>query len=77
MKTAIIGARHMDGPDFAGGRPTMFLCGEVAAAKRTVAGLVEALGFDAVDCDPLAMLRISMAYAYGRGQGIAFELLRE
>jgi predicted dinucleotide-binding enzyme len=76
VKTAIIGARHMDGPDFAGGRPAMFLRGEAAAAKRTVAGLVEALGFDAVDCGPLATLRISMAYAYGRGRRIALELLR-
>jgi predicted dinucleotide-binding enzyme len=76
MKTASTGARQVGGLDFAGGRPTTFLCGEAAAAKRTVAGLVEALGFDAVDCGPLAMLRISMAYAYGRGQGIAFELPR-
>jgi NADPH-dependent F420 reductase len=81
-----IGARHMDGPEFAGGRPTMFLCGDDAAAKRTVAGLVEALGFDPVDCgplaqarllEPLAMLWISMAYAHGQGPDIAFRLLRK
>jgi predicted dinucleotide-binding enzyme len=58
MKTAIIGARHMDGPDFAGERPTTFLCGEDAAAKRTVASVVEALGFDAVDRGPLPQARL-------------------
>jgi hypothetical protein len=36
----------------------MFLCGDDAAAKRTVAGLVEARGFDPVDCGPLARARL-------------------
>ena len=52
-------------PAFAGGRPTMFICGNHAAAKATVAELLEALGWDSADMgavesaraiEPLAML---------------------
>ena len=79
------GAVNMANPDFGAERASMFVCGDDAAAKRTVAGLAEALGFEAVDAgpltqarflEPLAMLWISMAYAYGHGTGIAFKLLR-
>ena len=54
-------------------------------AKKTVASLAEALGFDPVDAGPLAqarlleplgMLWISMALAFGQGPDIAFKLLR-
>jgi hypothetical protein len=37
-----------------------------------VAGLAEILGFE-----PVAMLWISMAYAYGQAPDIAFRLLRK
>ena len=39
----------MVNPQFAGGRPTMFICGDDAGAKKTVAGLSEQLGWDAED----------------------------
>ena len=64
----------------------MFLCGDDSTAKLTVASLAEALGFEPVDAgpltqarllEPLAMLWISMAYAYGQGTNIAFKLLRK
>jgi 8-hydroxy-5-deazaflavin:NADPH oxidoreductase len=80
-----IGAQHMANPRFAGQSASMFICGDDATAKRTVAGLAEALGFEPVDVgplaqacllEPLAMLWISMAYAYGHGPDIAFKLLR-
>jgi NADPH-dependent F420 reductase len=80
-----IGAQHMADPRFGGERASMFVCGDDAAAKRTVAELAAALGFDPVDCgpltqarllEPLAMLWISLAYAYGHGPGIGFRLLR-
>ncbi len=79
-----IGAQHMADPLFSGQRASMFLCGDDVAAKRTVGALAEALGFDPVDAgplsqarllEPLAMLWISMAYAYGHGGDIAFKLL--
>lgn len=81
-----IGARHMAEPRFAGTPASMFLCGDDAEAKRLTAGLAAELGFDPVDVgplsqarllEPMAMLWISMAYAYGHGPDIAFHLLRK
>lgn len=80
-----IGAQHMTDPRIAGQRPSMFVCGDDPAAKQTVAGLAEALGFEPVDAGPLtqarllealAMLWISLAYAHGLGTNIGFRLLR-
>jgi predicted dinucleotide-binding enzyme len=81
-----IGSVHMAAPTFGGERASMFLCGDDAGAKTTVAGLARDLGFDPVDAgplrqarllEPLAMLWISMALVYGHGPGIAFRLLRK
>ena len=81
-----IGAAHMADPRFGTQRVSMFLCGDDAGAKATVAQLAGELGFDPVDCgpltqarllEPLAMLWISMAYAYGAGPNIGFALLRK
>jgi len=80
-----IGSMHMTDPRFGTERASMFICGDDAAAKKTVATLTESLGFDPVDAgpltqarllEPLAMLWISMALAYGHGPNIAFKLLR-
>jgi hypothetical protein len=79
------GAHNMADPRFGGQSASMFVCGDDAGAKRTVAALAEALGFEPVDAGPLtqarllepvAMLWISMALAHGHGPGIAFKLLR-
>ncbi len=79
------GAGNMANPRFGGEAASMFICGDDAAAKKTVASLAETLGFEAVDAgplsqarllEPLAMLWISMAYAFGQGPNIAFRLLR-
>ncbi len=80
-----IGAQHMANPVLGGQRASLFLCGDDAAAKKTVAALAESLGFEPVDCgplpqarllEPLALLWISLAYAYGQGPDIAFKLLQ-
>jgi hypothetical protein len=39
----IVGHAHMVHPDFPGGPPDMFLCGNDATAKKTVAGICESL----------------------------------
>ena len=81
-----IGAQHMTNPRFGEQRASMFLCGDDGAAKQVVAGLATALGFEPVDAgplkqarllEPLALLWISMALAYGQGPDIAFRLLRK
>jgi NADPH-dependent F420 reductase len=81
-----IGAVHMADPRFGTQRASMFICGDDTSAKATVAHLAGELGFDPVDCgpltqarllEPLAMLWISMAYAYGAGPNIGFALLRK
>lgn len=60
-----VGAARMIDPEFAGGRPTMFLCGNDAEAKKTVAGIVEQVGWEPADMggagaaraiEPLCML---------------------
>jgi hypothetical protein len=79
------GAGNMLNPDYAGQKPTMFICGDDAAAKQVVSGLAEEIGFEAVDAgaltlarylEPLAGLWITLAYAQGLGPNSAFKLLR-
>lgn len=79
-----IGAQHMVNPRFGGQSASMFICGDDAGTKKSVATLAEALGFEPVDVgpltqarllEPLAMLWISMALLYGQGPNIAFKLL--
>ncbi|MEP7132176.1 MAG: NAD(P)-binding domain-containing protein [Acidobacteriota bacterium] len=45
------------GPDFERGSASVLFCGDDPAAKATVAGLISAGGFDAVDAGPLASAR--------------------
>jgi hypothetical protein len=79
------GANNMADPDYAGTPLTMFICGDDAAAKSTVAELAEALGFEAVDAgplerarllEPIARLWIHLAMTDGLGREIGFKLLR-
>jgi predicted dinucleotide-binding enzyme len=60
-----VGNARMVDPDFGGVKPTMFICGNDAAAKRTVTGLLDQLGWEVEDMggaegaraiEPLCML---------------------
>jgi predicted dinucleotide-binding enzyme len=44
-----VGSARMVDPDFHGTRPTMFICGNDAAAKQAVAMVLDQLGWDAED----------------------------
>ncbi len=44
-----VGAACMVNPSFPGGKPTMFIAGNDAAAKKTVAGLLTEFGWDTED----------------------------
>jgi predicted dinucleotide-binding enzyme len=79
-----VGAPVMAKPQIAGERAVMLHCGDDAGAKAVTAQLVEALGFEPLDCGPLvnarllepvAMLWIYLAFT-GMGVDFAFKLLR-
>ena len=80
-----VGYNIMANPAFPGGRIAMFYCGDDAVAKRTVAALIEELGFEALDAGPLsqsrvlepfALLWISLALKQGYGGEIGFQFMR-
>lgn len=79
-----IGSSFMVQPDFAEGKPTMFLCGNSEAARRTAAGIAERFGFEPADMgpaeaaraiEPLAMLWCIPGFRENRWSH-AFRLLR-
>lgn len=80
----IVGNAHFVDPDFPGGPPDMFICGNDAEAKRTVAGILDQFGWPSNDIggiegarflEPLAMVWILHAVRSGSFDH-AFKLLR-
>jgi len=60
-----VGAPFMINPQFAGGKPTMFICGNNDGAKKTVTGILDQFGWETADMgraeaaraiEPLCML---------------------
>ena len=60
-----VGALSMVNPEFPGGKPTMFICGESDGAKKIVTGILDQFGWEAADMggaqaaraiEPLSML---------------------
>ncbi len=60
-----VGHALMDNPQFKGGKPTMFMCGNDEAAKQTVRGILDQFGWETADMgnaegaraiEPLCML---------------------
>lgn len=81
----IAGNAHMVNPQFPGGPPDMFICGNDARAKETVTGLLKAFGWSVVDLggiegarylEPMAMIWILHAMNT-KGSNHAFKLLRK
>lgn len=79
------GSKNMASPSYPAGAVSMFICGDDAAAKKTVAGLAEELGFEVVDTgplmtarylEPLAALWVHLAYVEGYGPDFAFKVIR-
>ncbi len=80
-----VGAAQMVDPHFSGGKPTMFICGNDAEAKRTVAKLLDDFGWETADMgaleaaraiEPLCMLWCIPGVANGDWSPHAFKLLR-
>lgn len=79
-------AEHIEqGPYFGPNDGTMFYCGDDAEAKKAVARLIEAAGFEPIDAgpldsarmlEPMAALIIRLAINEGMGRELAFKLLQ-
>jgi hypothetical protein len=76
---------HMFKPSFPGGPPDMFICGDDAAARETVAGICREFGWGVVDMgkleaarllEPLALIFIRNAIQTGNWN-CAFKLLKK
>ena len=80
-----VGNAQMIDPQFAGGRPTMFICGNDVGAKKTVAAICDEFGWDVEDMgmveaaraiEPLCMLWCIPGVGKGDWSPHAFKLLR-
>ena len=80
-----VGNGQMVDPRFAGGKPTMFICGDDDGAKKTAAGLIEQLGWEVANMgaveaaraiEPLCMLWCIPGVGRGDWSPHAFKLLR-
>jgi len=80
-----ISSLTMADPLFGRERADLFLCGDDADAKRTVAQLAQELGFELVDAGPLraaryleylAMLWVHLAYKQNWGPNFIFKTVR-
>jgi predicted dinucleotide-binding enzyme len=80
-----VGNAHMVHPDFPGGPPDMFLCGNDQAAKETVIGICKAFGWGTIDVggiegsrllEPLCILWVIHGIR-GGGWNHAFKLLHK
>ncbi len=80
-----VGNGQMVNPQFAGGRQTMFICGNDAEAKRVVSQILDQFGWDAEDMgaveaaraiEPLCMLWCIPGVGKGDWSPHAFKLLR-
>ncbi|MGH2571293.1 MAG: NADPH-dependent F420 reductase [bacterium] len=78
-----VGNAHMVNPSFAGGPPTMFICGNDPAAKKTVTGVLDQFGWETADMggveaaraiEPLCMLWCSPGLLHNQWSH-AFKLL--
>jgi 8-hydroxy-5-deazaflavin:NADPH oxidoreductase len=82
----IVGNPHMVHPDFPGGPPTMFICGNDEQAKKMVTeNILTPFGWETIDIggiegarllEPLAMLWITHYFRTGTGDH-AFKLLKK
>jgi predicted dinucleotide-binding enzyme len=79
-----VGYAFMVNPQFKGGKPTMFICGNDEAAKRTVTGILDQFGWETADMgaveaaraiEPLCMLWCIPGFLRGEWTH-AFKLLK-
>jgi hypothetical protein len=80
-----VGFAHMIDPQFPGGPPDMFICGNDAAAKTTVAEILKSFGWGSIDIggiegarllEPMCILWVLYAMR-SKSMNHAFKLLRK
>ncbi|HEY6369899.1 MAG TPA: DNA-binding protein, partial [Candidatus Sulfotelmatobacter sp.] len=80
-----VGFAHMVHPQFPGGPPDMFICGNDGAAKTAVTGILAAFGWDTIDVggiegarllEPLCILWVNYGIRTNTWNH-AFKLLRK
>ncbi len=80
-----VGNTQMYKPEYAAGRPSMFICGNDSAAKKTVTGVLDAFGWDTEDMgsieaaraiEPLCMLWCIPGFLHNQWTH-AFKLLKK
>jgi hypothetical protein len=80
-----VNASRMVNPQYAEGRPTMFICGNDDSAKRTVAQILDQFGWETEDMgrveaaraiEPLCMLWV-IRYILSKKYDHAFKLLKQ
>ena len=80
-----VGAPFMVNPDFKGGPPTMFICGNDEAAKKAVTGILDQFGWESADMggveaaraiEPLCMLWCIPGFLHNQWTH-AFKLLKK
>jgi predicted dinucleotide-binding enzyme len=80
-----MGAPLMVNPDFGGIKPSMFICGNSAQAKKEVTGICELFGFDVEDMghaeaaraiEPLCLLWCITGFNTNKWEGHVFKLLK-
>lgn len=81
----IVGSAHMVDPDFEGGPPDMFFCGNDKASKIKIAAILKEFGWNGIDMgnieyarflEPLAMVWIVYGFNTGSWNHV-FKLLRK
>jgi len=81
----MVGYAHMVHPDFPGGPPDMFICGNDDEAKKTVTGILKDFGWPAIDIggiegsrllEPMCILWVAYGARTG-GWNHAFKMLRK
>jgi predicted dinucleotide-binding enzyme len=81
----IVGSAHMFKPDFPGGPPDMFFCGNDEATKRTVTEILKDFGWNTIDIggiegarllEPMCWLWVTYAFKVGSWNH-AFKMLRK
>jgi predicted dinucleotide-binding enzyme len=73
----IVGNYHMFRPDFPGGPPTMFICGNDEQAKKIVTGILDSFGWETIDIGGVEWSHLHLSYKQPIPNSITLESVME